>query len=566
VPAEHKLAVRDGERVREVLLVGTVTVGRSPTCEISSADPRLSRTHAAFDVVGGDVVVRDLGSANGTTVNGARITEHRLMPGDLVEVGPFVVQLIGAPVAVSERRPPSAHSDTEATVMLPPRAREGAATSDAAPVAPAAPAVPARTSSPEDSSAPTVLLRRPPSSNAAPSPAAAPLAAHDAERRVEPPPAPVPQPVASSPSTAIKSPPPPDPSPEATPSSKVRRSSKELTFANAALLCIVPLVLISFLAGFVPTLTQPDERTPLLRAHYVALAASAVDLVKTSREPAMPIDAVTSALRRQAGVVNARIIGADGRVLAPLDQAGTNVPPPAGVAGASPNILRNADGSVEVQASATTADARPVLVSLTVDPERIHPAPPASSLATLLLIVSLGAAWLVARRVTTITNSRLSRLGEEIELLTTRQINAGHDPFSLSGGRRILDAMTFALSSAGRVGSDVPLGVRQADDGAAAHSASTASIEADDAFRIVAVDQGCGELLGMNVRTAPGTHLMDALTDQAVSDEVMRLVTLATSERVASGEVTSGDRGIPLAIEVSRGAAAAPISIRFRSR
>ena len=93
MPAEFKLAVRDGEREREVLLVGTVTVGRSPTCEISSADPRLSRTHAAFDVVDGGVVVRDLGSSNGTRVNGERITEHRLAPGDRVEVGPFVMQL-----------------------------------------------------------------------------------------------------------------------------------------------------------------------------------------------------------------------------------------------------------------------------------------------------------------------------------------------------------------------------------------------------------------------------------------------------------------------------------------
>ena len=117
MPAERKLVVRDGDRVREVLLVGTVTVGRSPTCEISAADPRLSRTHATFNVVGDDVIVRDLESSNGTHVNGERITEHRLVAADTVEIGPFILRLAETAEAACRKRQVDA-GDDEATVMM----------------------------------------------------------------------------------------------------------------------------------------------------------------------------------------------------------------------------------------------------------------------------------------------------------------------------------------------------------------------------------------------------------------------------------------------------------------
>jgi hypothetical protein len=402
----------------------------------------------------------------------------------------------------------------------------------------------------------------------APPPAKPPTPARETPPPVErpAPPAVQPPPPVTPPAakTRIKSPPPVEPpaAPVAVAAPQARRAATDLTFANAALLWIVPVVLISFLAGVLPDFMQPDERTPLLHAHYLSLATSAVDLVKTSREPAVPIDTVTNALRRQAGVTSARIVGADGRVLAPLDQAGTTVPPPPASADGAPTIVENRDG-VEVQVAARTADGRPVLVAMTVDPERIHPSPPGSPLSTVLLLMSLGAAWLVARRLTSIADSRLSRLGEEIELMATRQITIGRDPFSLTGGQRILDAVTFALSSAGRVASDAPSSVEPVRVASSAAPA-TASIDADAAFRIVSVDAGCAGLLGLDPRTAPGKHLIDALPDQAVSDEVMRLLTMATSDGVVSGEAVSVDRGIRLGIDVTRGGGAAPLSIRFK--
>jgi len=339
------------------------------------------------------------------------------------------------------------------------------------------------------------------------------------------------------------------------------RPTKELAYAQTALLWIVPVVLLSFLAGLIPDALQPDERAPLLRAHYTTLAASAADLVGTSREPGMPIDNVTTALRRHAGVMNARIVGADGRVLAPLDQAGTTVtlPPPSTTV---PTIIETSDEAVEVQTPARTADGLPVLVWLTINPERIHPAPAGSIAGTLLLVISLGAAFLVSRGLTRITDTRLSRLGEEVELMTTNQITAAHDPFRLSGGQRILDAVTFALSPAGRAVTGAPLPDSAAARAARDEVAVTALIEADAGFRIIKADHGCESLLGINAINAAGQHLMDALPDQAVSNEVMRLLIMA-ADRTASGEVVSGDRGIHLGVDVSKGTAT-PYSIRFK--
>lgn len=56
-------------------LVETTRIGRSPACEIVIDDKRISRTHAKVRVDGHRVVLEDLGSTNGTWVNGLRIAE-----------------------------------------------------------------------------------------------------------------------------------------------------------------------------------------------------------------------------------------------------------------------------------------------------------------------------------------------------------------------------------------------------------------------------------------------------------------------------------------------------------
>src|SRR3954453_3687036 len=63
-------------------------VGRSPAATLRSEDPSVSRLHAKVRVVNGHAYVVDLGSHNGTRVNGERFEgESPLQPADIVSVG-----------------------------------------------------------------------------------------------------------------------------------------------------------------------------------------------------------------------------------------------------------------------------------------------------------------------------------------------------------------------------------------------------------------------------------------------------------------------------------------------
>ena len=64
-----------------------VTVGRSWDAEVFLSDPYVSRRHCRIDQIDGTLVVRDLGSKNGTAVNGLYVVEAHLMSGDKLTVG-----------------------------------------------------------------------------------------------------------------------------------------------------------------------------------------------------------------------------------------------------------------------------------------------------------------------------------------------------------------------------------------------------------------------------------------------------------------------------------------------
>jgi Protein of unknown function (DUF3662)/FHA domain len=64
-----------------------VVIGRLPDCDVVLNDPNVSRRHAEIRRTHDAVVVRDLGSTNGTRVNGAVIKEQHLSGGDTITVG-----------------------------------------------------------------------------------------------------------------------------------------------------------------------------------------------------------------------------------------------------------------------------------------------------------------------------------------------------------------------------------------------------------------------------------------------------------------------------------------------
>src|SRR5438270_10008145 len=75
---------------------GSTTIGRAPDNDLVLHQPSVSRHHARFDVGAGGVSVVDLGSANGTTVNGAELEPRiprALDPGAAVTIGPYSLVL-----------------------------------------------------------------------------------------------------------------------------------------------------------------------------------------------------------------------------------------------------------------------------------------------------------------------------------------------------------------------------------------------------------------------------------------------------------------------------------------
>ena len=87
------LVVREGNTWRDVFRLSpaqVMTIGRATTNRIVLRDELCSRNHCELYRNGTTWVVRDLGSRNGTTVNGGPVVgERELESGDLIQIGPY---------------------------------------------------------------------------------------------------------------------------------------------------------------------------------------------------------------------------------------------------------------------------------------------------------------------------------------------------------------------------------------------------------------------------------------------------------------------------------------------
>ncbi len=79
------LVLPTGERF--TLAQAVVSVGRMAECNLVLADPNVSRNHAEIRPDGDGYKVFDLGSTNGTKINGIRVQEHVLSDGDEIAFG-----------------------------------------------------------------------------------------------------------------------------------------------------------------------------------------------------------------------------------------------------------------------------------------------------------------------------------------------------------------------------------------------------------------------------------------------------------------------------------------------
>jgi adenylate cyclase len=82
-----KLTSVDGTKIIELRDGRPLIVGRAPTSDIPIIDPTISRRHAELHSTDKGFLIRDLGSSNGTFVNGSRIDTGRAAAGDLISFG-----------------------------------------------------------------------------------------------------------------------------------------------------------------------------------------------------------------------------------------------------------------------------------------------------------------------------------------------------------------------------------------------------------------------------------------------------------------------------------------------
>jgi hypothetical protein len=93
-PPSVELIVRQGPRPGQRFSSNkpTIIIGREAGNDVVVSDPQVSRRHASLTWDGRQFIIQDLGSANGTFVNGVRLTAPQvLQPGDVIGLGPVIL-------------------------------------------------------------------------------------------------------------------------------------------------------------------------------------------------------------------------------------------------------------------------------------------------------------------------------------------------------------------------------------------------------------------------------------------------------------------------------------------
>ena len=74
-------------RLREIPHSKVITIGRGKEATVVIDDPKASRIHTSIWYWDDIFVIRDMGSSNGTVLNGEKVDVAKLKPGDVVQIG-----------------------------------------------------------------------------------------------------------------------------------------------------------------------------------------------------------------------------------------------------------------------------------------------------------------------------------------------------------------------------------------------------------------------------------------------------------------------------------------------
>jgi pSer/pThr/pTyr-binding forkhead associated (FHA) protein len=114
----------DGLVLKEISLTKErTTIGRKPHNDIQIDNLAVSGEHAVIVTILNDSFLEDLGSTNGTVVNGNAIKKHFLQNNDVIELGKYKMKFVGEPGAALGAE----KADFEKTMVLRPAAMKAAA-------------------------------------------------------------------------------------------------------------------------------------------------------------------------------------------------------------------------------------------------------------------------------------------------------------------------------------------------------------------------------------------------------------------------------------------------------
>jgi hypothetical protein len=101
------IRVLSGQQAGQIfqLKSGTNILGRAPSCQIKILSPGVSKEHVKIEILEDKFIISDMGSRNGTFLNGTQIRSSRLRPGDRIGIHDVIIELIPfqAPQSVSGR-------------------------------------------------------------------------------------------------------------------------------------------------------------------------------------------------------------------------------------------------------------------------------------------------------------------------------------------------------------------------------------------------------------------------------------------------------------------------------
>lgn len=579
----RKLLVNDGRGEREMLLIGTMGVGRDPRCDISDANPLLSRHHAEFEATQSEVRVRDLESRNGILVNGARAKETVLRPGDVVTIGHLTIKYIeDVAVVASPAKAPA--GDDDATVLV--SRRPGSASPVSA--APPPPKAPPKADEDEDGTrmmAPPV--RQQPSASAP----AAREAAPESGTMVFTPPLrtaaaarSAPAPRSAAPSVAPASLRQARTSMPGEPRARKGRIAKT-SWAGRVLFSVLGLATAVFIVTAVPLMLfqgRVVEAIATARATALVnwLAADAASHLSAGESLSSAADAVA----REPGVVTAVILNSQGQVLSPASRATEKFDMLPGLQEPASNIFRARsavhDGLIEIARPIGTAQ-RPRAGVAWVTFRSSVPAEAGSIMFVLgpALFVALAGGLIVSTMISRMTTRSLVAFNEDIDLAVTGQVAEVRDTLGAKPLQDLANTVNYliarlknstdARSANPREPGSSSLADITLDRDRRGSSASgntrprSARIEASSQFRVTSASPECAELIGVRPDALVGAHLIDALPDQHLVDAVFKCIS-ALAESGEQSAIVSDGRAERIELRISRKGKDLPITIDLR--